>query len=387
MIHSQYRYALILSKEDGHVLGQAPVEADWEPAKEYARFEGIRRGHLAADAGELDATVEPVWDAQAKRPFLSAVRVRLGNGVGRSGDGDGGGGRQAGAPGESVVESEVPTAYFRDLARLASAQLVERGELKAGERFLYNLTAYPCSEPPQPSQPGRFVIQPVCPPLPVAAGRGADFHAAAVAHGKGDPADVAVFIPQHVLEEVTELSRQAGALETGGVLIGHIRRDCGGPGRQGDGGGDLFLEITAQVPARGGRSELTRFTFTPDAWTSVAAAIELRRRGEIQLGWWHSHSYQKQTCKDCTKAADRSCKVSAAFLSEEDLRLCRNCFPRAYSLALVIAESPCSGLARELFGWRRGTIAHRGYHVLPGRPAQREDHEPLVLKGASHAGE
>jgi hypothetical protein len=117
----------------------------------------------------------------------------------------------------------------------------------------------------------------------------------------------------------------------------------------------------------------------------VQAAIDLRRAGEAMVGWWHSHSYMKETCKDCEKRKEQTCKAGAAFMSGEDCLLHRTVFPRAHSVALVISDSPCSGVSWALFGWKRGVVAERGFYTSDagapdGPPAHAEE-------GGRHAEE
>jgi hypothetical protein len=40
----------------------------------------------------------------------------------------------------------------------------------------------------------------------------------------------------------------------------------------------------------------------------------------------------------------------------------------AYSVALLVSDSYANGLSVSMYGWDRGVIAERGYHVL-GAPA------------------
>jgi hypothetical protein len=77
----------------------------------------------------------------------------------------------------------------------------------------------------------------------------------------------------------------------------------------------------------------------------------------------------KESCKDCEKLKDKSCTTSAAFLSSADRALHRTVFPRAYSIALVMSDSPCSGLTWRLFGWRSGRIEARDFHIMGRQPA------------------
>ena len=201
-----------------------------------------------------------------------------------------------------------------------------------------------------------------------------------IAFDKPDDAHLPVFIPQSILDEAAERSGEAGANETGGILIGRLHRDPDGP---------VFVEVTAQIPARHAKAEVTSLTFTRETWTDVQAALDLRASGgrEIMVGWWHTHSFLKEICQDCQKRKDRTCNKDALFLSEDDRVLHRTVFPRAWNVALVVSDAPCSGLSYALFGWSRGRIARRGFHVLDGDRTPGDRREPSHVLSTSQERE
>jgi hypothetical protein len=131
--------------------------------------------------------------------------------------------------------------------------------------------------------------------------------------------------------------------------------------------------VTAQIPAQHVKQELTRLTFTPATWTAVDAALALRGNREIQLGWWHSHP-ASHWCDECPPEVRQRCPKAGSpagdFFSTHDAALHRAVFPRAYSIALVLSDG-CGNAGNpswRLYGWRCGTIAARGFHLLhPGR--------------------
>jgi hypothetical protein len=97
----------------------------------------------------------------------------------------------------------------------------------------------------------------------------------------------------------------------------------------------------------------------------VRAAIALRRRTEQMLGWWHHHP---NFCRlrGCPPERHAGCAASSPFLSAEDLHLHASCFPGGHHLALLISDNTATGLTWSLFGWSRGMIAHRGFHLMKG---------------------
>jgi hypothetical protein len=351
MQSDSYQYVLSLFRNDGHALGHFSLSADFDPAVECTLFRGVRRDELPPSMPDAPATsIEPVWNHKAGEPYTSGFRVR------------------AAVDGRQTVH-EFGIAYFADLAHAASEKYVESGELKAGETFSYLISAYPRRPEQRTESVARFTVKSRIPPLVLKEGSEIQrFLRESVRcgpDGEADSEDSRVFIPQHVLDEASELTRAAGANETGGILIGHLHR--------GVETGDVFLEVTAQIPAHYVDAALTRLTFTAETWTAVQAAIDLRRSGEIMAGWWHSHSFLKESCKDCEKLKEKSCTTSAAFMSSADRALHRTVFPRAYSIALVMSDSPCSGLTWRLFGWRNGRIEARDFHILGGQPAITRD--------------
>ena len=169
-----------------------------------------------------------------------------------------------------------------------------------------------------------------------------------------------VYLPSRVLREVTEVARAAGCNEAGGILLGRLHVDPGVP--------EIFAEVTAQIEAHA-HAELTQLAFTAATWQDLEQAVKLRQRPEEScVGWWHSHSFLKKTCVACPQLKAGSCKASAAFFSLQDMEVQRACFPKAYSVALVVAESPAAGLNFSLFGWQQGRIAARGYYEFENTP-------------------
>ena len=344
----RYQYVLeIYRKDDRHErLGAFIVTPDWEPALEWAQFFAMCRDPappfvLGANAG----TIEPRWHARAGRPHLEGVKVIV---------------PRDGLP---PLALDTPFAYFSDAARAASSALLESGKLVAGELFEYLVCAYArrAQAAPGPERPAMFTITPVEQVLDVSDLDMDGFLAALSPFGSSDDEEVPVYMPRELVEETVELMLRAGDKETGGILIGHLHRD---PGRR-----RLFLEVTAQIPAQHAQQELARLTFTPETWTAVDAALALRGKGEMQLGWWHSHP-ASHWCDDCPPETRSRCKSSGAssgdFFSAHDAALHRTVFPRAYSIALVLSDGcATAGVPTwRLFGWRYGLVMARDFHLL-----------------------
>jgi hypothetical protein len=347
-----YDYVLELWREaDGIALGRVPVDVDLVPAREYLILDLLRRGVIQQPEGLAPMTVQPIWNTRTGAPDAIGFRATLA------------------APGGEAVQT-FSINYFRPLARRAANKFVEQGELKEGETFEYCVMAFPRKSGAPAS--GRFSLTAREAPLPINPASLERLMAGSLLFGTANLPVLPVLYHWRVLQDASILTRRAGAMETGGVLVGHVCRDAGGCG-------ELFLEISALIPAKG-KGELTKLAFTPDIWTDVQAEVDRRDRNEIWLGWFHSHSFYHQ-CNTKTQLHDLSARRNAEpFFSEDDCRLHRNVFPRALSVALLVTDSPQSGMSWTTFGWHKGELASRPFHVihapLPSEfHAQGENHE------------
>jgi len=336
---SAYQYVLELYKDDGVWLGQASIEADWVPAIEWTRLAAIRRGELPLEGFTAAACVEPLWDREIGEPRITGFQVKIPR------------------DGRRPIQAIFPTTYFRALAAEASAYFVEQGRLAEGEIFRYAVAAYPRSARASDSDPQTTEL---LPKLQVHPGALKECLRRAVPVGIVDAQDLPVFFPPRVLEEAEQLTCAHSGIETGGVLIGRLRRDPDVP--------ELFLEVTAQIPLRVA-GEMTRLSFTPERWSEVEAAIALRGGEETYLGYWHSHPVQawcRDKQRDCCPQNLPACRLARDYFSREDRAVLRVAFPRAYSLGLVVNDAPLNQLTFSLFGWRRGLIEPRGYYLFRG---------------------
>jgi hypothetical protein len=334
---------LILYRSDGTVLGQATVEADWEPAAEWTRFTAVRQG-LFEISEKPQMAILPLWNTKLGRPYLRGFRVDL----------------RSSGPHSATASGDFTTEYFSALAHEASTQLVDRGHLKPGDTFFYvpMATRSKCSSVPgRPER--RFTADEVIPPVPVRDSPLAAFLDRSSSVGESDPLDMPVFVPGSMLAEVSVRVRDAGDRETGGILIGQLHRDRDQP--------EVFIEVTGQIPASSADADLTTLRFTVETWDEVQATLDRRHDGEIMVGWWHSHPQQAWRRKRAaSKRKERrrieACLKSGDFFSESDRRLHRTVFPRAYSIALVVNDL-ADGHDCAMFGWRQGRIERRGFNI------------------------
>lgn len=328
---SSYRYAIDVLTEHGDALGRVSVTPAWEPALAWVQLEGMRAGRLRPVGTALPGTIEPVWDATAGRPYVGSFRATVGD----------------------VVRS-IPKTYLRPLALDASAPFVRAGALRSGEAFRWVVSAFPATSA-RAAGDGDFAVE--ADEQPLAVGRAAldAYRARSATTTEGDA--MPVFVPQRVLDEVLAASAAAGDVETGGILVGVVHRDVATP--------ELFLEVTAQIPAEHTRADAARLTFTAETWAAARDALALRARGEIMCGWYHFHP---DFCRlrGCPLERRRQCTAAAPFFSAEDLHLHRACFGvSAHHVALLVSDGAIThGMTTTLFGWWQGMVVARGFHVL-----------------------
>ena len=348
-----HRFFLVLFK-DGKLLCEVPLEAaSFEPAWECARFLEMRHGRLPAifDDGIAHPAV-PIWDLQAGAPYLKGFHF--------------GSLFQAG---EEAVETCVPDAgtplsCFSGVAQGAAEILLKDGKLKKGDVVTYRVCAVPCERSSSDDEIATpFSVEEIAEPLPLREGSLHEFYGDASPNGEPDPRQMPVFVSSQIIEETLALKEKAREVETGGILIGHLIRDRSVP--------EIFAHVTAQLPALHTQATVSKLTFTPETWTAAERAMKLRRKDEMILGWWHSHTCRYwPSCAKCEISKRRQCKLMRSFFSSDDDALHSEIFPRAYSIALVVgdvlAEDGSWRVSEALFGWESGSVAERGFHVLAG---------------------
>jgi hypothetical protein len=299
------------------------------------------------------AELRPAWHEELGQPYISAVAVALE------------------VPGAGELTCQVPSSYFKSLAGDASAPLVRNGALQAGELFDYLVTAFPSPlrAPGAARARARFEIEEVPTPLPLKSSWLADFDARATAVGEQNREDIPVFIPQQVLAEAAQLTRDAAGVETASVLIGHIHRDRLGS--------ELFLEVTAQIPARSHQATATRVAFGPETWDAVHGALALRAGNEQWVGWLHSHPAATWCNPKCPPETRARCPLQRSFFSADDCDVHRTVFSKAFHIALLVTNTD-AGLQQALFSWRNGVIVQRGFHILGNQREQNPTVAPVA---------
>jgi len=338
-----YQYVIELFRDDDESLGQVTVKVDWGPAEEWAKFQALRLGTRSANEAGRILSIEPLWLHETAGPYLRGFRVIV-------------------ATTEGQTETDFSSSYFKGLAAHAANRFIEKGRLETGQRFRFLAAAFLQKNEESNAFPIKFTSEEIVQMVEVRDASVTEQMAKSIPYGSISSGDLPVFVPQRVLDQITILSRGAGAKETGGILLGFLHRDATIS--------DMFVEVTDQVHARHTEADLTKLTFTSETWTDVQAAIDIRRKREIMVGWWHSHPV-REWCRDCARERQQVCRMSSDFFSAHDHALHRTVFPAAYSIALVANDLPNDEVTFSAFGWREALIEPRGFHVLSAKHAKQ----------------
>jgi hypothetical protein len=333
-----HQFAVVLFDQDGDTLGSTAAEVDWVPAVEWASWHFRRNGELPLANGCGAASILPRWNSEMGEPYCSGFRVSFAR------------------EGTSPCMSDFPLSYFRGVAAKAAALFVKEGKLKQNDRFHYVVVALEKETSSVPAIPGLHV-EDLTPPMHFVNSSVAEWQQRAKAVGVIHPDEMPVFCPQHILDQVAALTLADRGRETGGVLVGNLHCDPTVP--------EVFAEVTAQIPARHAQGDAVKLTFTPETWAAVDAAIKLRGRAEIYLGYWHSHPvFEWCKSRQCSIDKQRDCKLASNFFSADDQDVLRAVFPQGYNVAIVANDTAFQELTFSWFGWREGVVQPRGYHVM-----------------------
>ena len=336
----EHRFFAEIRRDDAETL-TVPLEPDWVPPIEDSRLQSMRDSAVAPLALPARARICPRWDATAGAPHVSHVEVI------------------PEAPG--MVSATVPLQYFAGAVQHGVSNLVEAGKIGAGETYRWQIVAYRAPQAARDSAAADlFEVEELASPVPVPAVRllskslaGAQYHGlGATPHVR---ADVPVLIAPQVLREAAQVATAAGALEAGGILLGKLSRDATS--------GDLFVDVTAQIPAREAIAEAASLRFTPATWAAVQPAIGLRHEGESIVGWWHSHPQSVWLCRNCPPGRRVACPSNRAFFSTADVAFHRTAFQAAHNIALLLSFLDDPAPRFDVFGWHRGMVGERGYYI------------------------
>ena len=342
-----HRYVAEILTEAAAPLATVPLdELDWIPAIESAYFQQLRNGVVAPSSTLGEATIRPGWDGAAGAPYVSHLDVAFEAADARS--------------------DPIPLQYFAGPVQAAVSSLVAAGKVEEGQKYRWRVCAYhaPQAARATSSHEEPFRVEEAATPAPRPSPRSLpDLLARAHRCGPGPDADsqsdIPVFVAAHVLREAAAHAIAGGGHEAGGILLGRLARDPAS--------GDLLVEVSAQVPAREAIADDASLRFAPQTWKAVNAAIRLRHLDEEIVGWYHSHPVALWPCRNCGPEARAICPSGGAFFSAMDVRFHRTVFQAAHNVALLLSFHADPQPRCDLFGWRRGLVAARGYHTIEER--------------------
>ena len=169
-----------------------------------------------------------------------------------------------------------PVAY-----RLAGLGATGRPDLPTP--FVEGVTEIqPYAEGEQPA----FRIRPLPPPTPEIRSL-ASFGAAVVDPawlGPGRTDFVKVLVDRAVYEEFTASRPFSAEVEEGGFLVGCVYADPDQPET-------YLVRVTGAPKARQSGASFLHFTFTGDSFGHVKQELDRERRGQLLIGWYHTHLF------------------------------------------------------------------------------------------------
>ena len=324
----RHRYSIELYPPEGRGWSIHLEKPDFQPAIEWCQLEALRAGHLLNSGRSV---VEPVFSNGG--PKVSEFRVSV--------------------PVENALFSvSIPYDYFSALASRYRVSFIKSGKLPETGDCYWAISAWPSDEGVDTdSHVNEMRVN-------VESDSIQSWLNHSELNGTDEGSHFKAFIPRHVLDETGGMAASTCPMECGGVLLGHLKRDCAS--------GELFQVITAFVPALSAVASEVELRFTPDTWHAVRAAVKLRSRNEIWCGWEHSHTPVSWTdqCGRCPAEKQRVCPLATQLFSEQDRALHR-LFP-SFCIALV-ANVLADGVVHSCFGWRLGTIEPRPFYILEDR--------------------
>lgn len=337
----EHRYLGEIQSEAGARFRTPLPAIDWVPVLEWHHWQDARRGASPLNSAPARVTIRPRWDARDGPPYIAGVDVMP-------------------CDDNRPKPERIPLHYFSTSVHEAVRALVKEGRMLESTKFSWRICALEVDGDVAPT-PAAFTVEQVSTANEVVETRRMrDLLYEAVRHGparvKGGARDFPVLMSSSILEQTAHAATAAGELEAGGILLGKLWRSADSA--------DFIAEVTAQVPATETVAEDTSLRFTPRTWQAVSAAVRLRGAGERILGWWHTHPRALWACHACPPERRAHCAANRPFFSPMDVALHRTAFQGAGNVALLLSFQEDPTPRHDLFGWRQGLMAARGYYVV-----------------------
>ena len=349
-VESEFAFEIEYIDQNDELLARRRLEPqDFSHAIRYTKFDAFRLGitqqYVPTTTG---ACVEPVFpDDRGASPRAKGftVSVPLAS--------------RDPLTGSEFHCHEFDIGYFRQSANRLRAQLQREEKLSDDQEVYFRLNALLDDETTEVQQPKLNISLDPPSSLQVAAGCRRDY---GQAEAWDDPvyADLPVLIEHGVLEESVFEARDNEQREIAGFLLGHVHHD--------ERNKEAFVAVTGLASSAGTtEADETSVTYTPASFAHVREMIKLRNRGEVVVGWYHSHPFK--LCAECPLPTPPECIAKILFYSSDDFHLMETTFEQPYMVGLLAAvesrlEAAVGHLPVKLYGWREGQIKERGFEVF-----------------------
>lgn len=335
----RYDFRLECHLAEGESLFEQRLEpTDFERAILDTSFAALRAGRIDEYAPNVAAAVvEPTFGSTGDS---RASGFRVGVPVGP----------------DDTFHRSYDLDYFCPRATRWRQRMVRDERIETDAEFRYRLDAF-LDEPTDEAD--GFDVEQSPLRFPVTPGRVADLGPFETWDEPSDD-DVPAYVPRSVIEDLLDEARANPEVEVGGFLVGHLRRDTDTR--------TVYVEVTELVSVLDrGTADRTSFTFTPESFDHVRETIALRDRGEMLVGWAHSHPFS--FCAECPLPTPPECIAKVLFFSVDDDEVMETTFPHPFALGLLAGTEPKLEAAVghapvRLFGWRNGCVVPRGLYVL-----------------------
>jgi len=339
-----YKFTLELSDEQGNSKRELPLHpTDFQHAAYATHFDALQNGVCSSYDPPIDAArIEPRFeDGNSTSTRTVGFRVRVPT------------------PDGEEHHCDFPPTYFSSRISRVRAELLRSGEMASDEKLLYQLSAF-LDDASGGDLPPAISLGPASFHVPISEASREEF-GSAEAWDSPAPQDVPVLIDRTVINDVVQESHQSPKREVGGFLLGRLMRDASS--------NEMFVLVSGFVA--GGEttdSHAASVTFKPESFARAREMIALRGAGEQVLGWYHSHPFR--LCSECHDELVPICiNTKILFYSLDDIALQEQTFNQPFQVGLLAAVEPkveehLGHLPVRLFGWRKGEVVSRGFHVI-----------------------
>lgn len=116
-----------------------------------------------------------------------------------------------------------------------------------------------------------------------------------------------IYVSEQAFDRITTRGEADSSVEVGGVMIGKVCRDKGGP----------YIRVETTIDALHAEEKGTELTFTHATWDHIHSEMDTRHKGQRIVGWYHTHP------------------GFGVFLSDRDQFIHQSFFNLPYQIALV----------------------------------------------------